>query len=582
MMVGRIFISAMIIFTATVAVAQEGPEATPTPDLATVSLLEEVPNYAEILAHQWSEGVGAVGTAAENDWDSYGRLLDTGTPQSLTLSDCIVLALQNNTGLKVERLGPLSARAGVRSARAIFDPAFFAEVGKDRAVIPSDSLFYDDTVVDQNFKANVGLRKLLLSGGEAELQWNNRRNRSNFSYQGLDPDYIAELTLSLSQPLLRDFGLRYATILVRIAETAELQAIRNYEAQVAKKIKTVEELYWDLVQAIQNVRVQKQALAAAEELLRQNEGKFEVGALPRTAVLEAGTKVAQYQALLIRVQNAETVAGDNLRAFLNVRSEETEALILIDPSQRPEVGEDEIELETSLTLARERRPELQAAQLEVHAKALSLKASENQLLPRLDAVVAIGTHGLAGDAVDGTGLEIPGLPSPEPSRFKGNYGDSLNLLTDGRYYSYMAGVFLEIPLTNAQARADYATAKVDLERARLNFGELQQRVTWEVKTAISNLQSDLKSIEATRIARELAEENVHNQQARYDVGLATTKDLLDFQDQLTRARAAEVDSLTRYNTDLAELRRVEGTLLAARNVVLDVLPKERAPWWARF
>jgi outer membrane protein TolC len=104
----------------------------------------------------------------------------------------------------------------------------------------------------------------------------------------------------------------------------------------------------------------------------------------------------------------------------------------------------------------------------------------------------------------------------------------------------------------------------------------------EIKTAVSDLQSDLKSIDATRIARELAEENVRNQKARYDVGLATTKDLLDFQDRLTLAQAAEVQALTAYNTDLAEMRRVEGTLMSARNVMIERVSPEHAPWWASF
>jgi outer membrane protein TolC len=80
----------------------------------------------------------------------------------------------------------------------------------------------------------------------------------------------------------------------------------------------------------------------------------------------------------------------------------------------------------------------------------------------------------------------------------------------------------------------------------------------------------------------LAEENVRNQQARYDVGLVTTKDLLDYHDKLTQARAAEVQALTTYNSDLVEMRRVEGTLLSALNVLIERATPEAAPWWARF
>jgi len=154
----------------------------------------------------------------------------------------------------------------VRSARSVFDPTLFSEIGKDRAVVPSDSRFYSGSAVEQNFNADLGARKVLLTGGQAELRWSNRRYRSSMSsyIQALNPDYVTGLTLSLSQPLLRDFGLRYATILVRVAETLELQAIRGYEAKVAQLLKNVEEAYWGLVQALQYVSVQEQALASGK------------------------------------------------------------------------------------------------------------------------------------------------------------------------------------------------------------------------------------------------------------------------------------------------------------------------------
>ena len=107
-------------------------------------------------------------------------------------------------------------------------------------------------------------------------------------------------------------------------------------------------------------------------------------------------------------------------------------------------------------------------------------------------------------------------------------------------------------------------------------------MTLQVTTAVNNLQSDLHRVDATRIARELAEENVRNQRARYDVGLATTKDLLDYEDQLTQSAFAEVGALTQYNIDLAQLRRNEGTILEARNVVIERAPPEGPPWWAQF
>jgi outer membrane protein TolC len=153
-------------------------------------------------------------------------------------------------------------------------------------------------------------------------------------------------------------------------------------------------------------------------------------------------------------------------------------------------------------------------------------------------------------------------------------------LTDGRYYQYRRRPGQD-PYCQRGAKATYAQAKVN-EGARLSLDRLEEDVTREITESYNNIKSFLKAIEARRIARELAEENVRNQQARYDVGLATTKDLIDFQDRLTQAERAEVDALTGYNIELARFRFSQGTLLQDRSIVLERTEPEPPPWWARF
>ena len=139
-----------------------------------------------------------------------------------------------------------------------------------------------------------------------------------------------------------------------------------------------------------------------------------------------------------------------------------------------------------------------------------------------------------------------------------------------------------MPIDNADAKARYAEAKVNSETARLSLSQLEENVTLEITQSTNNLKALLKETDATRLARELAAENVHNQQARYDVGLATTKDLIDFQDRLTEAERAEIEALTNYNIELARLHRADGTLLRDRSVLLEHNVPEAAPWWAQF
>ncbi len=569
------------------ALAQEAA-TTSAPSPKDVRLLDEVPNYAEVLKHQWSAGVPEDVTAAETSTDHYGRLLDTGAPQGLSVADCVALALQNNTDLQIQRLGPLSATAQVRRQLSTFDPALFGNISRDRLTTPNATISpftaTETALFRQNFNFNAGVRKTLLSGGQLSLTWQNNRLLTNPTViNELVPQYTTTLGLSLNQPLLRDFGWRYALLLVEVAQNTEQEAYELYRASIATIITQVERAYWAYVLAIENVQVQEDGLALAKELQRQNEGKFNVGALPQTAVLEAKTEVARREANLIRFRNFRDVTRDNLRAVINSPKPDGGALTMIEPSDKATAVPYDVDFQRSLKTALEQRPELIAARLDIHGKGLQRKAAENQLLPRLNFAGAIGVNGLSGSAAPPVTFGVPPTPiaAANPA-LVGGYGRSLDLLSDGRYYNYSAGAIVEIPIDNAQAKADYATANINLEQARLSLQKEEENVTLEIRQAVSTLDTDLRSIDATRIARELAEQNVRDQKARYDVGLATTKDLLDFQDRLTQARFLEVQALTAYNSDLAEMRRAEGSLLSARNVFIERVTPEKAPWWASF
>jgi len=572
-------------------VSAETPPSTPTPapKPEDVHLLDDIPDYVSALRDQWSGSDMPAGMEGfVTDTEHYGLLRELTEPKALTLDDCIALALANNTDLRISRLGPLGARTQVRRAYSIFDPSLFADVTRDGSAVPATSILSAGSLEglpgakgrnqSRNLTGDLGIQKTLLSGGRLSLALRSARQVQPSAFlAGLIPQYQSNLTLQLNQPLLRDFGLYFTTLQVRIARATEESAVKQYEASVASTIKGVEQAYWALVQAEQNVNVQEQGLALAKELQRQNEGKFNVGAAPRTAVLEAQAEVARRESTLIQGQNARSIARDALRAVINAKSPDVDALMIIEPSDTPKVESYHIDLQQSLATALENRPELAAAKLNLQSSGMQLKIAENQLLPRLNAVGSFGTSGVSGGQRPPVS-QTPGIPSP----YGGPYEQTFNDLIDGRYYSYSAGLTIEVPLSNAAARADYAQTRVNLEQSRLGLQQLQENVTLEVKRAVTNLESDLKSIDATKIASRLAEENLRNQKARYDVGLATTKDILDFQDRLTQAKAAEIQALTTYNTDLAELRRVEGTLLEARHVELTTAPEESTPFWARF
>lgn len=587
---------AVLCVAATGARAEDEPL---TGDANREYLLDEVPNFPTIIRDQWSNRIPT--SPFDSQRSNYGLLRENLPERPITLTESIALALQHNTGLRIQALNPVSAAAQVRKAYSQFDPEFFGDASKQRVNTPVQTIspFTNEdpdagggsqpSLFSDQVDWNAGLRKRLLTGGLLAGSWTNSRLSTNPTVVNqVNPDYVTGLNLSINQPLLRDFGWRFALLVVDVAQIGEEQSYQIYKAQVAGLVENVERAYWTYVLAIESTRVQQRGLDLAKELLRQNQSRFNVGSLPRTAVLESEAEVARREADLVRSSALQRIARDNLRALINARQEDDESLIMIAPADEPAVTTTVFDLDESLRVAYVQRPELLAARANVDGRGVERKIAENRLLPRFDLVGSLGLNGLGGDNAGVLPTPAPGqtpnpfgnfIPNPQ---VLGGYSRSLELLTDGRYYQYLIGAQLVIPLDNASAKADFAQAKVNSENARLSLLQTEENVTLEITQAVNNLKALLRRIDATRVARELAEENVRNQQARYDVGLATTKDLIDFQDRLTQAEQAEVEAVAAYAIELARLHFAEGTLLERRSVALDRTPQEDAPWWARF
>src|SRR5207253_7106455 len=136
--------------------------------------------------------------------------------------------------------------------------------------------------------------------------------------------------------------------------------------------------------------------------------------------------------------------------------------------------------------------------------------------------------------------------------------------------------------SNALARSEYSQSRIAREQAELNHRELLSRVTLEARQTVSDVITSRQRIDTARVARELAEENLRNQQKRHAVGMATTKDLLDFQTRLTSARAAEVQAKVDHALAVSRWRRARGQLLGYYQVVLERPGRHPAPWFSRF
>jgi outer membrane protein TolC len=524
-----------------------------------------------------------------------------------TLKQVIGIAVENNPGIAAQRLEPFRQSEGILQAQAEYDPTLRGELNYSRSESPNASVLGGSlTSIVEDRYANLHLLKLFRSGTQVTLDSLNDRNDANSRFNQLRPQYKPALDFSLVQPLLQNFGWDFSYLVVRVAEETADAAAYQYEANVANFVQQVIQAYWAVVGARDNVEVARESQELAQRTVEENQARVKVGLLPPVAVLEAQADEKSREADLITAENALAVARQTLAQLVYYRPAGTFVPRTLEPSETAELEEVSADLDETLNVALVQRPEILASARGVQAQQLNEKIASNAMLPILNLVGSYGVNGLSGTnrpAVFGTVTtfsltnipgghcislspnqgflcNVPGVTQSSP--FSGPVSQAYDRLVSNDFNQYVVGLQFQVPLSNALAESQYTETRIATSEAELNHRQLLSSVTLEVRQAIANLTSSRQRIDTTRVARELAEENLRNQQKRHEVGMATTKDLLDFQTRLTTARAQEVQAKIDYANAVAAWRRSEGHLLSHYQIVVEHAGKRPTPWFARF
>lgn len=545
-----------------------------------------------VFLHQWSaiEEVPPEAIISQ----AYLRTRDNEAV-SLSLKQAIYLALRNNPGLQADRLDPLASLEGVRQADAVFDPDLTSRLDQIKSVTPTTSVLQTGGAPAFSFKEydwNFAINKVLAStNGTLGITFNNNRQLTNSAFAAVNPSYNPSLTVSLSQPLLRNFGLRFATITVRMAELSQKQSQFNFESQVSDFIQQVASDYWNVARAEQNLQVAHEGLRLAEDLVRQNEISVRVGVLAPLDIKEAQSEAATRSAEVFSAENTLNTGRATLRQAVMLNPSHVFLPQQIEPSDRP--GDTEnlaTQEEESLEMAMQYRPELAAMRQQIRNMLLEVKYAENQTLPQLNLGAQIGLSATAGNNKCTAAVSASAIPNCVTALggkgnrlpFGGIYGDALDKLFGFSFYNYAVVLNLEQPLMNDASKAALAQTRIEYEQTRLRYRDLISHIVVDVEQALSNVSTGIKRVHATRVATEYAQESLRAEQERYRVGMANTHELLQFQDTLVNALGNQAQSEVDLEIAKLSLMHAQGTLLRRFQVSFAPQDPHETPWYATF
>jgi outer membrane protein len=354
-----------------------------------------VPSLAEQLRGQWTiEDV-----APKLESRAYLETRDD-TVERLSLREAVGIALENNPGIAVERLGPEFARAGIDLADEVFDPTFQATANVTRSVTPARSVLEGAQVLrEKNYVFGASLEKLLRSGAMFTIAADSTETDTNSQFYGLRPQYLPRLNLSISQPLLKNFGMDLTVLLVRSAEANSSVAYYQYVARAVGLVRQVVEAYWNVVRAREDLKALRDGLKLAETLVKENQARVRAGTLAPVAVKEAQAEAASREERVIRAENFLATASDDLRLLLQRNPEGAFVPRPIVPTDSPEVRDVEVDEREILVDAVERRPEVMQARYQIENQRILAKVNRNNLLPGLNLDARYGLNGLSGRGV---------------------------------------------------------------------------------------------------------------------------------------------------------------------------------------
>jgi outer membrane protein TolC len=555
--------SALLVFilAALTAVAQTDTNAIVVPADTNAPVFQPeahtvaVPtNTSAVVARTGTNAAGEPALGANAAAVSTGMNVKT---HEMSLEDCIQEALRHNLDVQISRYTPQISLFTLRAGYGAYDPTFdFTATHQRNDTGPEfqNGLPVPASTSDQNtFTPD-------LSGS---LPWGmtydfngtiqNTRNLNftvNTNLLATSTNYQASsgsASLTLTQPLLKNFWIDNSRLTIKLAKNQLKSDEQGLRLQLITSITAVENAYYELIYAQENVEVQQEALVLAQTQLDQDRQRVQIGTLAQLDVQQDEAQVATSRANLIAAQYTLATDQNTLKNLLTDQYSKWHETDIQPTATLTNAPLQLFDLQDSWGKGLTGRPDLLQSRLAVEAQGIQLKFDNNQLYPELNLT---GSYGYNGQGAQ--------------------YNDVFTQIgnEDRPVYSY--GAELKVPLSNQKARNTYKDDKVTLQQLLLKLKQFEQNVMVQIDNAVKNAQSTYESVSATKQARIYAEAALDAEQKKYAVGKSTTFTVLQLQNTLTTARSQEIRALANYYEALANLAQQEGSTLERNRINVEV------------
>ena len=463
--------------------------------------------------------------------------------------------------------GLVQSTLGAGTAVSSYDPAIVASIGAEHQTTPLANLqIYGVPSLQLNTgSSTIEYLQAFPTGTSVSFQFNNSRQTNNSPFFFLSPSNNSTFRFSFQQQLLAGFGFGPNLRYLRIASNNKRISDIAFKDQVIATVTQIENIYWDLVSAYEQTRVNEQSFSFAQQTLENAKKQLQLESVPTMEVLRAEAEVSKRdQELTVartNLQLQETLMKNAVTKSLDDPVLEAMPVVPTDEQIQPAPIEAVKSIRDLIADAQHNRPELAESDIDLVNRQISRRAARNALLPSLSLVGFYGGTGLAGPL----NPLCTDCTSSVPVDFAGALRNAFNNSSP----DYYIGLNLSIPIRNRVAKADQYRSELEYRQAELRSEQLKKQVRIEVRNAQYALDQTGARVEAARKARDLAQRTFDITKKEQELGSGSSYQTLSAQRDLALAELDLVGAMTTYQKAKVELDRATGTTLEHNGILIQ-------------
>ncbi|MBU1656993.1 MAG: TolC family protein [Candidatus Omnitrophica bacterium] len=458
--------------------------------------------------------------------------VDMSFSGTMPLNDCVVFAVANSFEVKLAKLDLYIAETGLMYSEAAFDTFLSGgySYSEDRRKRISSALSRYDYIGSYH----AAMEKTLPTGTDVSIKFEDRRARLETDYAGIGFYHVPELTFNVEQPVGKNaFGFinRSGITLTALAiENAGLSEQDRIEALIAK----VEKAYWNAVFQKRALEIYENILGKAKKLHDVNEKNYDIGIMEKVDFVASRANLSKREAEVIVAGNRYRRAEENLKLVMNMDED-----LRVTPRGKLKLEHLKEDLADCLKISFGNRRDYKIAKRDIEITGLNVKVKSNSRWPEIDFVATAALNGLDAD-IQKAAREIPGADNPY----------------------YYVGVEFEIPIENKEAESEYLAAKLEKQKALIEIKDVERTIITEVGNSFRDVLTFESGLKYIRDAVVFQSEKLAEEEKRFNYGRSTTKNIIDYQQDLLRTELEEAQYLLDNSVARVDLERDMNVILA--------------------